>query len=667
MDKNWAEFKLLLGVNELLQATPPSAAEIVDMMFDPRGYWRTSNGYYLVSDDGEGSLDESVLWLQWFSPRGGRERYLLFEYEVDSLTSNLAYLDLRTGLTADIQSGRRRARAPSPGIVTLEVGSWILFFDGVNQVVRWSPGRGIVPVGFGDTGIVHPIGGDGTAGISVIDIAGVTDWATPTIAVPQQRGLGITTADARWEYAYGRTIINDVGNESELSPLSFATGATSTISGRRGTIVQVPEAPEHCRMQRIWRSKNLQDDQLGTPDVYLLTEIYHAGECDYVDIGPDQELRQLYASGERGPFPKGARGAALWQETMFVIDATASSVVFSYPRLLEQFPPLNRLPVATARSGPITSIHAMARAVVVFCERAVMALKGDSLNGFRVEQVLSGKGSTAPRAVVEIPGVGLAFLDVSGPQVLIGSLEDDQTTRAVPIGAEIRDTWDRRVNAAGLASARVTLDPVHREVWWQVPEIGSQRQTLGLIYHYGVPTEGRTWSTRRDWPIGDLDYNNGHVWFGGNNSANSGIYVVTPGAIDRAGTAFSSSYSTAWLVSDRRELLQHVRAQVIGTGQGDTIDVDHRGDRRVAWTSLADADRQQYPTEWSPAQWSVQTWSSTELWADYLPTFVPIHADAPAALEHQVRISSPRMWLLGIDFGLSRRGGPNPDMRPGRS
>lgn len=649
----------LKGVNEDWSATPPAALSIVDMRWDPEGYWHTMPGFVRV-DDAVSGVDGEVLWLQWFSPKGTRERYLMVEVAVTTTTSKLGYINLATGAFVAVQASRRRTFHPWPGIQTLEHNGWLYLMDGANPAVRWAPDQPVTPVGFhSGPGTMNVVAGDADGGVDIYDYSGVVSTqlvgAGPeTVAAnyAQQRGLGVRESGERFEYAYAFTVLSDIGMESPASPLAYCSGATAVdadgadgLGARRGSYYTIPRQPAQVRGVRVWRTKNQYESvPLGRPPLYLLTTAFHGCGFEALDFAQDEELGEQLDESQLGPTPVGLKAACIFNETLFGIAQDSTTVVFSYPGLIEQFPWQNQLPLSTPASGPLTSIHAAPRGVIVFAERAVFIIKSTADLRFYGQPLIHGVGSLSGRGVVEIPRVGFAFIDVNaGPMAIIGSLDDDTETRVIPIAEEIRRKWKRRVNREALSQVRATLDPASREVWWQVPEGGGQLQTLGIVYHYGA--DG--WSFRESWPIGDLDYDRGYVWFGG-QASKIGVYVVTPNATDKGGTAFSSTYETQWFRFLRRNMLPRTHWWVIGTGDGQ-LRLSTRIERRQDWVDQYEGTiPTAMPTECELAQWGTATWSTTETFSEYMPTVIPISIDARVALEHQLRLTSPATTSLRV-------------------
>lgn len=673
MDQKFLSLVPLRGVNEIVTAEPGQAAEIVDMHWDPIGLWRSVGGAAKINEIGEGGSTAmgEILWMKWYRPSARRERYLLIEEATSDTESRLIWMDMSTRDIEVIQTGRLRSIPPDEGISTFEHNGWIYILDGRNEPVRWHPDRPVSTVGFQSCSAPEVTAGDDESGINVVDLCGVTDWVGPTLEYAQQRGLGNRVAGERWEYGWACCWINELGQLSPVSSRTFASGATRQSSGmsdtddyRRGAIVQMHQAPNGTVGQLLLRTKRMSDTEPGLPDLYLHTTIFHGGTCDIVDFRPDSELSTIFDLDSVGPFPRGARVGAIWQQTLFVATSEPGAVYYSHPGKIEQFPDINVLPLGVPEAGTITSLHTIAQAVVVFCENGVFLIKGNPSEGFRIQLLVIGKGSVCGRAVVDVPALGLAFLDRTGPQVLLGALENQgQPTQVVPLGQVISKTWGERINLDALSLARGLYDPHHREVWWHLPEKGSQIQTFGVVYHLEVGS----FSFRETWPIGAFDYDQGHVWFGSNTTAgnNDGIYQISDAYETKAGVALSSSYTTGWLVDTHRSILGTVRPQLMATG-ADTFLLDYRFDRSLVWTVASDNGVDLLPTERRLDRWGTAVWGSG-VWGDYAPTRIPVDCRNNSGLEHQVRIRSGRMRLVAVDAGAApARGATNIPFRRSR-
>jgi len=660
-------------------ADPRSAELVLDMQWNPEGYWTTMPGYASVGTFGTTNEIDAV---HFFTQHNGRRVFMLYERRTAAFTANLSFLYWPAGTETVIASGRRRSPTGGFGTQFFDFGGWVYYIDGINAPTAWN-GDHESPVGFSGPAAPPQVAGF-NEGWSAKDVSGaVYNAAAPKVDAfhPQQRGLGEfpvgfaasgtnpnNSTVTPWKYGYALTEINERGHESPPSPIVFATGENELATppttdanavGRRLAKVLKPEAADHIRGGRLWRTRNIVDVAAGTSFTLFLHSTFDTGaRIDFIDHLPDEDLSlEVLDPDEFGPFPATARHMTFWKGHMWAAGMAdePERARYSNGLLVEQFPANNHVQLGVADAGAVTGFKATPQALLVFRERAVIAIRGDAINGFAPEVVSSKKGAAGPQGIVEIPGAGTGFMDPSGPQIVLGAFEfEGKISRVVPLGesARIQRTWNRRVSRQNLHLARAVVDTESHEVWWQVCEGGDVRQKLGLAFNYAT----QQWSRRDGWPIGAFAYHAGRVWFGSWDGTNHpGIFVLTHGAVDKDGDTLTSQWDTAVLRLPQRGSFHQIR--VWGMGDNNAVTVSHRADHNDAWTQISDTAREvkQRHEEARPV-WSTATWSLTELFSDHEPARVPISYRGNG-LDHQLRFVG-KMSLFGFDIGFDPGKGP---------
>lgn len=635
------------GIDDRVVPEKDSARLIQDLQWSPEGYWEPTWGAVEVSAFTAGSGPISAI--HWFQPRPN-QRWLIVERRIDQTTSRISHVDFPDGTPTTILD-RRRLDSSDLGTQFLDQGRWCWMLSPVDGLVRWN-GERVVPVGFASAAPAPEVQAPGLSS-SLTDVAGF-NFGSPSINDRTQRGVGEFPASGaeRWVYAYAATLLNDLGQESPPSPLTVVSGANDTTFGRHFAILHYPRSEDHIRGVRIWRSRNL----IGVPNpdagvaLYLHSEWATAGEFDLLDLTDDTELTsEILDRDALGPVPIGVRVISAWSDATWLGGSSEfpHRLFYSTAGFPEQFGGLSYLDIGTAETGPIVALHPAQRGLLVFKSGGVFMVKGNHAQGFRWDEVDTSKGCAAPRAIETIPKVGVAFLDAAaGPCAVIGSLDDDQPTRVEPIGAGIRKLW--RMRAGSLLSQAVSIyDPSRDEVWWQLPEGGNARATLGLVLHVGASA----WSVRTGWSIGCFDFYKGSLWMGSNDDDDApGVWLLTGGRRTRMdGTAIEGVYTTNPLRIDGSGW-RFLWVEGIGLAMGRVgWEVAVRSDRGETVVQADTAPRQLVQEDrvvWGLARWDTGTWS------DYDVAVMPVSVDVPIGFEHAVRLSSQRMRLTSINLVL---------------
>jgi hypothetical protein len=651
------------GMDDRMLPEKGSAKLIENMQWVPEGYWELVSGATPVTAFTSGS--GAISALHWFAPRPN-QRWLITERRIGPVMSRIAYVDPVTGLPVTILN-RRRLDSDDLGTQFLDMGRWVWMLSPIDGLVRWD-GTRTSRVGFSGPAPA-PTAKSEISGGPIEDQAGyeynpVGDYQPNDI---NQRGLGerviepSTDAEPnRWVYVYGLTMVNDLAQRSPMSPVVVVVGANNLYNGYgRGCVeLSVPRAPAHVRGWEVWRSINLVDVGIvgqGVP-MYRLGAYPTAAPFDMLDMKPDNELvlGELYVEDEVGAVPEAPRCMATWGGVNWLAGMSENPhrVVHSTPGFPEQFAPINHIDIGSASTGPIVALHPVPRGLLVFKTGSVHIVKGNAVDGFRSDEISSRHGSSSPRAIVTVPGIGTLFLDPSaGPLAVVGSLDDDGQTTIVPIGKGIRKFWTRQAGLL-LGQAVVVYDSARDEVWWQIPEGGNSVPSIGLVLHVG----SMQWSVRPGWDIGAFESYRGKVWMGSTDDTDApGVFVLTQGSRRLPnGDDLEGTYTTNPLRLDE-DAWQIMRVEGIGLAMGEVSwEVSTRADRKVGNVVQSQTAPLLRHHSHDRDVWGKARWNADKRFTDPELTRFPVSVSTEMAFEHQVRIVSRDVRIARLDLIVNR-------------
>jgi hypothetical protein len=677
----------LRGMNEdqvLGKQNPEFASYIENMEYHRDGVWAPVPGVLSPTPNAPSVAGATNIWeATIFRPAPGVARLVLEGGTLTDAASTLSWWHPGSGSEVVIAQ-RRRSTGYWRVQPWLHYGRWLFHFNGLEQPIRWDGSR-VVPVGF-ITPPSPPRATDSTNDtIGFVDRAGALIAATTYNFKHSQRGVGEFIAngggEAPWVKAYAITVINDLGQESPMSGIAWARGhsgdAAGTNYGRRMVRLKVARQADHIRAVRVWASVNLEGvAHQGAPAMYLHSEHMYAGEFDLFDHTPDLELGIAYLPDDFGLLPLEAHSPVLFGGHLFL--AMRGRVVYSRAGLIEQFPSQNYLDLP--RSEEVTAMHAVPSGILVFTSRGTFMVKGNTLDGFRLETVSDRYGTDAPAAIVSVPGQGVFFLSgEAGPQIVKGTLTDAEPTSVVPVTG-LGTTWEREYAGANLVSAAVMYRPEVDEVWWQLPERGDWLNTRGYALHLGAGG----WSVRTDWEWhvaveGKFLCGKSAIGAGGKVWALRGSNVTTENELIRG------VYETGVMRAREARQLLTVELTTLAMGNVD-VTMQVKLDRGVDWRNVSGARPMLHPQDdlpvrggerepptrtvrevWNPAGYTGAQglWSTTRVWFDYEPTTLPISVAQGRAREHQLRFTTRygRLGLVSLFFNRRDGVGPRPPER----
>lgn len=607
------------GMGEGLVAQPGVAELVSNLYRDPEGMWVVMPGTVPLLTEAPGS--GAISSLAWFNPRPN-QRWLVYERVASATTSGIRVLNIQSQ-TSDLIVTRRRIGSADPGSLFAESNRWLYVFSPVDAPLRWN-GLWTSPVGFVQAA-PEPVVSGPDQGFDFVDITdGNVAGGTFKIET-SQRGVGPYPGDQDepFKYGYAVTMMNELGQESPMSAMAFVSGTNSDAAsgGRHLISVAIPRMPEHVRGCRLYRTKNLIDSDTVADDfpVYLVESFTLAGGIDYIDHTPDEELVNLFNRDSVGPVPIGARAAAFWQGHLWLGGAPddPTRLRYSQPLLQEQFPAINYLQIGSSRTGPIVAVAPLPRALAVFKTGGVYLVRGNAADGYRVDTVSERHGTNAPRAIEYIQGLGLVFLDSSGgPHVLDDNAKDDRAPAVTRIPG-IRKVWRERVGPYGgnLARSACVYQADFNELWFQVPQGGDTRPSLGLVFHLDI----QQWSIREDWTISCFARALGRTWVGSwdDTGGNQGVHLLTFGSMERPdGVDVTGVYQVGFLQFPRAAPTKSVEVWGRALGPTSTLQLETQVDRRPRQAGTTTGKPQKLNSS-APDVWGLGVWSEDLVWGDY--------------------------------------------------
>ncbi len=649
------------GMNEAIYTEPGVAEQIVNMYRDPEGMWVVMEGSVPVTTSAPGS--GAVSSIGWFNPRPAQS-WLVYERAVSTATSSIRFVDFVTLATEQITT-RRRVSNADPGSIFAENARWLYIFSPVDAPIRWN-GLWKSAVGFDGPAPAPDVAGP-DQGFDFVDKLGGTFSPDEFKSETKQRGVGPYPTDEEtvWKYGYALTQVNELGQESPPSSIVYASGTNSSgdTGGRKMVFVAVPRLPDHVRGSRLYRTRNLIDEEAAAIGLtlYLVAEFPTASPFQWLDLTPDDELVVEFDRDSVGPIPLGARAAAFWQGGMWLggCPDDPTRLRFSHPLFPEQFPVVNYLPVGSSRTGPIVALYPIPRGLVVFKTGGVYVVKGQPGN-YRVETVSEQVGCAAPRAIEYVIDLGLVFLARSGPHVLRGTLDDDKPSAVMPLTG-IRKTWRTRAGVE-LACATVVYQPEFDELWFHIPQGGGTRNTLGIVYHMGI----NQWSLRSGWSVSCFGRGLGRTWFGSWDDTDSpGLHLLTFGSAEHPdGDDVVGRYQPGYLQFPEATVVLGVEVWGKALGPVATLAITTQVDRRPA-TSATDSGKEEKVNSWSPDVWGTGVWSTTELWGDYYPDRFRVNLRMAKSRDFGVAFVSDAMAIAAMRVEVKKdQSSVEPEGRP---
>lgn len=586
---------------------PSSAALVENMRFDPRvGAWTNDRGWGQFWSEGDASSPITLGFAAQQTPfvavctYAGRDVAILYEQELvvggTSYGSQLRLITPSESARSALLEQERAVPGPTdPGTFAVPFGRVVLIINGNDEPRVLRSGRRLHPFGFhlrpSAPRPVTPaasinVWGGGTPVWISDDTSTTTGTASPVIGVGVESALGLVQAEGgeTISYQYAVSFVSWSGSEGPLSPVS--PKVTVKPHGDHRTILPVeglPVGPDGTVARRIYRTKNM---EVHGPQLFYVDQVPNNTETLYMDVVPDDALgAEAPSSTASDLFPVGSKFAAWFRGRLVVAGGVQhpGRVSYSHATQPETFPTANYLEIA----GPVTGLHPYADLLLVFRAEAIDALVAGEIDAppFRLAPITSGVGTSAPKTVVTVPGIGVMFLGRDGFYLLTGSAEHGIRVARV---SDMLGNWIARVNSRAVARACATYNVRDAEYWASVPCDGSAYPSIGFVYSVAADA----WSVRTGIPAASFaQLPSGHTVFGSHAPAsgqvdthNKGLFVWSAvaqwGYEDDSGNPVKvgkpvSRWRSVWLDMDRpteTKRIQRVTVEVVTTGTDITLD-----------------------------------------------------------------------------------------------
>lgn len=505
------------GQDDRLLPAPNSAGQIINMRWDPGGWWASDRGWepllerpadYLYTEDYLAPMRFFRVWTK----HQGAEVYYLYErsgsLQYDYGNDNQGTEDS----TVVLDTGRHVPPPDDPGTQLAPYGRFALLLNGHNGPLKFFGGSLVTPFGFPSAPpppVVLPV--DPEIKDSVFTAAGNTGVADNSCAIGK---LGITpqfpgdlTASSDSSYAIRVSWVSETGSESPLSEEAVVSWQmTAAVGTTLAIYMGLPVGPANVVACRIYATKNM-GDGTGLVDRTL----YFVGQVDgntadaYVHVLADTRLSvaapELTASRT---LPPGLRFAAAFDGRLWLAGGAhcETRVIYSNVDAPEQFGALAFYELGSAESGAITALAAQDGRLYVFRERGIDEITVNQFDATYSQRTLSTLvGTTAANTIRAVPGFGLVFLSRDGIYALRAGKEPERISDG--ISGEMA-----RIGAGSLARATAAWSTREGEYWVAYPADGSTENTRGAVLHARRSTPDRpAWSLRHITPTdGDSVY-----------------------------------------------------------------------------------------------------------------------------------------------------------------
>tara|TARA_R100000231_G_scaffold604_2_gene1111 strand:+ start:9653 stop:11761 length:2109 start_codon:yes stop_codon:yes gene_type:complete len=434
---------------------------------------------------------------------------------------------------------------------------------------------------------------------------------------PKQKGIGIAENNKKNKYRYRVSFVNTAGSESPLSPISNVVewttqnGAAQLDNLLFAITVEIPIGNNDVIARRIYRTKNYSDDSLEDGNTfYFVAEIPNNADDFYIDDLPDTGL------GAESPndldsvaFPaRDCRFLGTYKNCLFIDGGKDDdlTIFYSHPAAPDRFAALSFLTLSHRQGGGLTGFFSYFNNMLAFREYSIDIIRGTYPN-FTATNLVRYVGTRATETIIGVEGLGVLFLSYDGVYSININTDYNDNPTVENITPHLRDTF-ARINIDAMTRASAVYSKKRREYIVHFPIDGSPVNNIGLVFH----TDKRTWSMRKDIPVGKLVVNSvGDVLFGMNDDSVSsdnehGIMVLSKkraaGTViaDRTLTdlpPFTSTIRSAWLDMGDSSIKKKIHSVYlfIATGGDQDIPLNYFMDFNYNSNDLTEGLRQQRP------------------------------------------------------------------------
>lgn len=320
-----------------------------------------------------------------------------------------------------------------------------------------------------------------------------TGTACPNFAENDILGLG-TVDGERNQYQWLMTWITSDGSESPISSaisLDWTINASNATEKRKfGVLLSLPQAPFGAVARRIYRTKNMKTTGVSGASnsiPYFVRQIDENSSRFIVDILGDGFLTadapNIIDSVRIGSSYK---FGASWNNRIWLGggDSTPTKIVYSDAGLPEEFGGASYFEIGNTLGGHITSLTPYYNNLLVFRRNAIEVIRSTP-QGFTISTLANNIGTTATNAIVNVPNIGVAFINEDGMWIISGGMDGGSQITISRISENL-DRSFKSLNKSALAKSIGGYSSKERELWIHYPTDGDTVPTKGLILHTDI-------------------------------------------------------------------------------------------------------------------------------------------------------------------------------------
>lgn len=575
--------------------------------------------------------------LHWFAQHNGGLQWMVYETSSGKLRyfngsrapiapwTDIYFID---GKALDgINYPRKVVNTPWEGTQFCTFAARLYMVNGFNEPMVFD-GRKASPAGFSrgpDTPTIQFDNNDDLARIAQGQLLGV--------GYPNDTSNPIQST-----YRYRVSFLNERGQESQLSSsiqVSATAAETNSINTQSLLTVEVPVGPIGTVARRIYRTQNIRDTsgdlrlKTFSDEFFFHSEIQDNVTEILLDGKPDQGLGSLVDELDFGPFPQQSNKIALFKGRCFVAGENDNIVRYSRAGFPEIFPPDNVIDLSDTTGSRITAMYQFNNSLVVFKDRGIYLIKGDTTDGIFAQPLTSDIGCIAAGSVRYVPSLGLIFLSSEGIYVLEGTLEDSLTrTAIVKMSTPVRDLI-RDINFSAAENCRSLVYHKDREYWLVVPIKGQQRATRVIKFSYEIGA----WSFMNNMPIKAMieteDHRGNLVFVGGycdSTEGPKGLFIYSRGFLSKGGYySFETQYETANIPFGsvyENYVPVRVQGRIIGYGNND-LEMNFTTNRELtqAYTTNKSSKQKRPLEDLNISVYGTTTWGGGDVYAQHRPVY----------------------------------------------
>lgn len=288
--------------------------------------------------------------------------------------------------------------------------------------------------------------------------------------------LGLGTGDNTVShYGWKVSYISDTGSESPLSEAEYVSW--NSDNELYGPSLQLPLGPEGTVARRIYRTKNM--TTFG--EVYYFNkQINENSSRWFVDILQDSFMTsQAPDDLDSVPISTDYRYGDLWDGRVWL--AKDTTIIYSERSLFEQFSGRNVFDLSNFTGGRITGIKAYYNNLIVFRETAINIISASN-GSYTISTIHSTVGTTASNTIIQVPQLGIVFMNESGVWSISGGLNGGASLRVTMISQAINKTL-QDVNVALLHRATGAYSPTEEILWLHYPDSSNIVPNRGVMLH----------------------------------------------------------------------------------------------------------------------------------------------------------------------------------------